>query len=94
MQIRTVEIFLQLFLVIPLLIYMGIAILVEKQPKNVMFYVFLIGCFLLVIFVHIHRIYDLAVQIRHRQPLSKEVGVLILALALFLLFVNVRAIKN
>jgi hypothetical protein len=80
----TLENSIHLFLIIPILIYIGICIIIDKQNKylGILFMI----AFMLLIILHTSKIIKVSKNLFDEEPFEPSVGVFLLFFAGFMLF--------
>jgi uncharacterized membrane protein len=82
--------YLYIFLIIPLLLFIGISILARKEQFR-LFPLFSVIILVLVLIIHAHSIFHFTKSMFTGQkvPVQKVFGIFIIILALLLLFLNI-----
>lgn len=79
------EIYVRLFLIVPLLFYIGYSIMNEKKHVGtIMFHGIVVLTILLAVFFHLKYIYKIMRRIFHNETYQREFGFFVLSLAIYL----------
>lgn len=91
----TDELYIRLFLIVPLLIYTGYSIRQNKShTSSVLFHVIVVSTIILVLFFHIRYLVKVVRRIFLNQKYQKEFGEFLLLLALFIIVLCVYDINH
>jgi hypothetical protein len=79
------EIYVRLFLIVPLLFYIGYSIMNEKKHVGtIMFHGIVVLTILLAVFFHLKYIYKIMRRIFRNETYQREFGFFVLSLAIYL----------
>lgn len=85
------EIYIRLFLIVPLLFYTGFCIFQEKSHiSSLLFHMIVILMILLILFFHLKFIFKVLRHIFKNELYQKEFGFFLLSLAVFMTFLCLR----
>lgn len=85
--------YIHLLLIVPLLIYLGISIVIQRSNSTLFSFLFLFTLLLILSF-HIEDIVNISKQLFNNVNLEKNFGYFLIILALFFIFINVLKLKN
>lgn len=81
------EIYIRLFIIVPLLLYIGHSIMKEKTHTGTfLFHMMVVFTIILAVFFHLKYIYKILKRIFHNQEYQKEFGFFVICLAFFIIF--------
>jgi hypothetical protein len=85
--------YIHLLIIVPLLIYLGISIVIQRSNSTLFSFLFLFTLLLILSF-HIEDIVNISKQLFNNVNLEKNFGYFLIILALFFIFINVLKLKN
>lgn len=84
------ETVVNLFLIVPLLLWISYCIWTRQQPGGKWLDILLISCLVFIIYSHIKRIYSTTKDFVEGKPLNRELGVVVFILACFIFILNLH----
>jgi hypothetical protein len=84
--------YVQLLFIVPILIYIGICIIIDKQNKYLgILFIFAFGAILI---LHTAKIINISKNLFDEKPFEPSVGIFLLFLGIFFLFSSIYNITN
>lgn len=85
------EIYTRLFIIVPLLFYIGYSIMKDKtHTGTILFHGIVVLTIILVVFFHLKYIYKILKRVFHNEKYQKEFGFFVLCLAVFIMFMGMH----
>ena len=85
--------YIHILLIVPLLIYLGISIIIQRSNSTLFSFLFLFTLLLILSF-HIEDIVSLSKQLFNNVNLEKNFGYFLILLAVFFIFINVYKLSS
>ena len=91
-SIRTnYDFILNVFVIVPLMIFFGVTIQLQKASKIPYFGILLFGTFVLLTSLHVNKVVDLFHQIHHHQKLKPGIAFVCYGIALLTIFLYLNS---